>query len=61
MPQRMALFGGTFDPVHNGHIELARGFAAQLSLDTVILMPTFIPPHKLKTHMAPATDRLAPT
>lgn len=59
MPQRIALFGGTFDPVHNGHIELARNFAAQLSLDTVILMPTFIPPHKLKTHMAPATDRLA--
>ncbi len=59
MPKRMALFGGTFDPIHNGHIELARRFAAQLDLDRVILMPTFVPPHKLKTDMAPAIDRLA--
>ena len=59
MHKRIALFGGTFDPIHNGHIELARKFAEQLSLDHVIMMPTFIPPHKLKTDMAPAVDRLA--
>ena len=59
MHKRIALFGGTFDPIHNGHIELARKFAAQLSLDQVILMPTFQPPHKLKIDMAPAVDRLA--
>lgn len=59
MPKRMALFGGTFDPIHNGHLQLARGFASQLSLDRVLLMPTFIPPHKVKSDMASAFDRLA--
>ncbi len=59
MAQRIALFGGTFDPIHNGHIQLAREFAARLSLDRVLLMPTFVPPHKLKTDLAPAVDRLA--
>ncbi len=59
MPKRIALFGGTFDPIHNGHVELAREFAALLSLDKVVVMPTFIPPHKLKSDMAPAVDRLA--
>ncbi len=59
MPKRIALFGGTFDPIHNGHIDLAREFAALLSLDKVVVMPTFIPPHKLKSDMAPAVDRLA--
>lgn len=59
MPKRIALFGGTFDPIHNGHIELALAFASLLSLDRVIVMPTFIPPHKLKNDMAPAVDRLA--
>lgn len=58
MHKRIALFGGTFDPIHNGHIELARKFAELLSLDQVIVMPTFIPPHKLKSDMAPAVDRL---
>ncbi len=55
---RIALFGGTFDPIHNGHILLAREFAARLNLDRVVFMPTFVPPHKIKTEMAPAIDRL---
>lgn len=59
MKQRIALFGGTFDPIHNGHVRLATEFAERLSLDQVLFMPTFVPPHKLKTEMAPAIDRLA--
>ncbi len=55
---RIALFGGTFDPIHSGHIELALAFARRLNLDKVLLMPTFVPPHKLKPHMAPAAHRL---
>ncbi len=56
--QRIALFGGTFDPIHNGHILLAREVAAQLGLDRVLIMPTFVPPHKIKAEMASAVDRL---
>ena len=56
--QRIALFGGTFDPIHNGHIVLARELAARLALDRVLIMPTFVPPHKIKTEMASAVDRL---
>lgn len=56
--QRIALFGGTFDPIHNGHIVLARELAARLKLDRVVLMPTFVPPHKIKAQMTPAIDRV---
>ena len=56
--RRIALFGGTFDPIHNGHIVLARELAARLALDRVLIMPTFVPPHKIKTQMASAVDRL---
>ncbi len=57
--RRYALFGGTFDPIHEGHLRLAREFARRLGLDRVVLMPTSVPPHKLKAYMAPAEDRLA--
>ncbi len=55
---KLALFGGTFDPPHNGHIALCEAAAGQLGLDRVVLMPTAQPPHKLKTEVAPAADRL---
>lgn len=58
MPVKMALFGGTFDPIHEGHIQLALEFARRLQLDRVLLVPTFVPPHKLKSEMATAADRL---
>ena len=45
---RIALFGGTFDPVHSGHVRLAKEFASRLGFDRVLLVPTFVPPHKLK-------------
>ncbi|MBQ2780451.1 MAG: nicotinate (nicotinamide) nucleotide adenylyltransferase, partial [Clostridia bacterium] len=56
---RIALYGGSFDPIHNGHIELAQAFVEALSLDKVIFMPTATPPHKLKSEMAAAEHRLA--
>lgn len=56
---RIALYGGSFDPIHNGHIELAQAFVEALSLDKVIFMPTATPPHKLKSEMATAEHRLA--
>lgn len=53
------LFGGTFDPVHNGHLALLRAVGETLALDGAVLMPTAQPPHKLKTDLAPAEHRLA--
>ena len=43
---KTGIFGGTFDPVHYGHIRLAKEAYNELSLDKVIFMPAYIPPHK---------------
>lgn len=50
---KIGILGGTFDPVHNGHIEIAMAAMAALGLDQVALMPSGDPPHKTR-----ATDRL---
>ncbi len=44
----VALFGGTFDPVHCGHLAVARAAAERFHLHTVLFVPAYIPPHKLK-------------
>ena len=54
---RIALFGGTFDPVHNGHLEMARAAADQLNLDRVLFIPAGRPPHKDDSRQAPYQDR----
>lgn len=56
---KIALFGGSFDPIHRGHVALIEAFAKRLQLDKVIVMPSFVPPHKLRSGMAPAEHRLA--
>lgn len=55
--QRIGLLGGTFDPIHDGHLALAQLFAEQLALDTLILMPAGQQPQK--QHISPAEHRLA--
>ena len=44
--QRIGLFGGTFDPVHKGHLAIARQAAEEAWLDEVLFIPTADPPHK---------------
>lgn len=57
--KRMGLFGGSFDPIHQGHMDMALRLADTLALDGVMLMPTFIPPHKIRGRMAEPHHRLA--
>ncbi len=57
--KRCGLFGGTFDPIHSGHMALIHALVRELALDEVVLMPTAQPPHKLKNGMAAAHHRLA--
>lgn len=58
MRERIGLFGGTFDPIHCGHIRAAGEVAERFALDRVLFIPSFIPPHKERKGMAPARDRL---
>ena len=44
--KRIAMFGGTFNPIHNAHINLALAFIKKLKLDKLLLIPTGVPPHK---------------
>ena len=43
---RLALFGGTFDPIHSAHLTVAREAADQFQLDQVWFIPAAHPPHK---------------
>ena len=43
---RIGIFGGTFSPVHNGHIASAKAFMEQMKLDYLYVIPTCMPPHK---------------
>lgn len=54
---RLGVFGGTFDPVHYGHLLLAESCREQLNLDEVWFLPTAIPPHKRSRELAPAEAR----
>lgn len=54
---RIGLLGGTFDPVHLGHLSLAEGAQRELRLDQVLWIPSNTPPHKSLPALSPAEDR----
>lgn len=56
--KKLAMFGGTFNPIHNGHLHLVQGFRERLGLDRVLLIPSRVPPHKAAADLADAKDRL---
>jgi nicotinate-nucleotide adenylyltransferase len=56
---RIGLFGGSFDPIHSGHVAAARAARAALRLDRVLFVPTGRPPHKPDRGFAPALARYA--
>ncbi len=55
---RIGIFGGTFNPVHNGHVKLAENFKKELQLDKLLVIPTAVPPHKEAESIASGEDRL---
>ncbi|MBU0729966.1 MAG: nicotinate-nucleotide adenylyltransferase [Proteobacteria bacterium] len=57
--KRTGLLGGTFDPVHNGHLAAAETVLNALQLDSVLFIPAARPPHKLAQPPAPFASRLA--
>ncbi len=58
-PRRIALFGGSFDPIHNGHLAVARAADRRFNFDDIHFIPASRPPHKLKQHLAPFPHRFA--
>ncbi len=55
---RVGIYGGTFSPVHNGHVAAARAFMEQMWLDILYIIPTGVTPHKAMKGDATARDRL---
>ena len=55
---RIGFYGGTFNPIHMGHVEVCRHAMKQLRLDSLHVIPTYIPPHKASPELAAGEDRL---
>lgn len=54
---KIGILGGTFNPIHKGHINLAKEVKRKLGLEKIIFVPAYIPPHKSNADIISATDR----
>ena len=55
---KIGIFGGTFNPPHLAHLNIAEDFSRRLNFDKLIIMPTYQPPHKQAQSLADSEDRL---
>ncbi len=55
--KRIALYGGTFDPVHRGHLAVARTIAQLFEIDELLFVPAWLAPHKRTRDVTPALHR----
>ena len=55
---RIGLFGGSFNPIHHGHLIVAQAVAERIGLDRVIVLPSNQPPHKPVRHLLEAVHRV---
>lgn len=58
LPQRIAIFGGTFNPIHWGHLLIAETALDQMNLDQVLWVPSRLPPHKASSTLAAFHHRI---
>ncbi|MBR3593805.1 MAG: nicotinate (nicotinamide) nucleotide adenylyltransferase [Clostridia bacterium] len=58
MDRVVAVFGGTFNPIHNGHVEMAKKALALPQVEKLVVIPTYRPPHKDAQMLATGEDRL---
>jgi len=56
---RLGVFGGTFDPIHHGHLVAAEEVRGRLNLDKVLFVPAGLPPHQLDLDISPTRHRIA--
>ena len=56
---KIGIFGGTFDPLHRGHLAVARAALRRLKLDRLVFIPAGVPPHKQRHPLAPFRHRFA--
>lgn len=57
--KRIAIYGGTFDPVHSGHVEIARRVSQLFAIDDFLFVPARVAPHKLAREVSSALHRYA--
>jgi nicotinate-nucleotide adenylyltransferase len=57
--KRIGAYGGTFDPIHNAHLEIARLVTRGFNLDRMLLIPAYVPPHKQASSVSSAYHRFA--
>ena len=57
--KKIGILGGTFNPIHNGHLMIAENACKEFQLDEIWLMPAAIPPHKRNIHILEDKHRLA--
>lgn len=57
--KRVAVYGGTFDPVHNGHLAIAKSILTLFDLDEILFVPAFVAPHKRDVKSSAAWHRYA--
>ncbi len=55
---RAGVFGGTFNPIHKGHLMVAERVFHRFSLDRLYIVPCRVPPHKFPAFLAPAAERV---
>jgi nicotinate-nucleotide adenylyltransferase len=56
---KVGILGGTFDPIHYGHLELAEAAGKIFDLDEIVLIPAAVPPHKRHRQITPFSNRIA--